>query len=107
MKHKSTWRPIFSKPLLLLLLSNNDLLQQFEDYDIELRKLHFKRSVVVPNHIFIAFNYQIYKLIVLKFYLTYIFSRNNNFRGFSNKMKNVKNLLFFSLTENNNVIGLA
>ena len=37
MKHKSTWRPIFSKPLLLLLLPNNDLLQQFEDYVIELQ----------------------------------------------------------------------
>ena len=69
MKHKSTWRPIFSKPLLLLLLSNNDLLQQFEDYVIELRYFNFKRSVVVPNHIFIALNYQIYKLLVLKFYL--------------------------------------
>ena len=40
MKHKSTWRPIFSEPH------------------------YFKRSVVLPNHIFIAFNYQIYKLLV-------------------------------------------
>ena len=45
MKYKSTWRPIFSEPL------------------------HFKRLVVVPNHIFIAFNYQIYKLLVLNVYL--------------------------------------
>ena len=45
MKHKSTWHPIFLEPL------------------------HFKCSVVLPNHIFIAFNYQIYKLLVLKFYL--------------------------------------
>ena len=50
MKQRSTWRPIFSE------------------------SLHFKRSVVLPNHIFIAFNYQIYKLLVLKFYLT----ENNN-----------------------------
>ena len=44
-------------------------------------------------------------MLVLKLYLIKICSRNNNFMGFSNKMKNVKNRGFFSLTENNNVIG--
>ena len=45
--HKSRWRPIFSK------------------------RLHFGRSVVlvVPNHIFNAYNYQINKVLVFKFYL--------------------------------------
>jgi len=41
MKHKSAWRPIFSEPL------------------------HFKRLVVLPNHIFIAFNYHWQKIIML------------------------------------------
>jgi hypothetical protein len=43
--HKSRWRPIFSQ------------------------RLHFERSVVVPNHIFNAYNYQINKVLVFKFYL--------------------------------------
>jgi hypothetical protein len=74
MEHKSTWRSIFSEPL------------------------HFNCSVVVPNHSFIAFNYQIYKLLVLNFYLIYKFVHGIiMFRGFSNEMKNVKNVFFFSL----------
>jgi hypothetical protein len=45
--HKSRWRPIFSQ------------------------RLHFERSVVVPNHIVNAYNYQINKVLVFKFYLIY------------------------------------
>jgi hypothetical protein len=66
--HKSRWRPIFSK------------------------RLHFGRSVVVPNHIFNAYNYQINKVLVLSdifFYHEII-----NFRCFSNEMKKVKIRVF-------------
>jgi hypothetical protein len=68
--HKSRWHPIFSQ------------------------WLHFGRSVVVPNHIFNAYNYQINKVLVFKFYLIYFLSRNNKFRCFSNEMKKVKILVF-------------
>jgi hypothetical protein len=40
--------------------------------------LHFRHSVVVPNHIFIAFSYRIYKFLVLNFYLIYFFIRTEN-----------------------------
>ena len=79
--HKSTWRPIFSK------------------------RLHFGRSVVVPNHSFNTYNYQINKVLVFKFYLIFFFHEIINFMCFSNEMKKVKNRFFFTLTENNNVIG--
>ena len=53
--HKSTWRPIFSEPF------------------------HFGRSVVVPNHIFNAYNCQINEDLAFKFYLIYFLSRNIQF----------------------------
>ena len=58
--------------------------------------LHFRDSAVIPNHIFIAFNYQIYKFLVLNFYLICFFHEIIIFRCFSNEMKMV--------TENNNGI---
>jgi hypothetical protein len=67
--HISTWCPIFSEAL------------------------HFGHSVVVPNHICIAFNYQIYKFLVLNFYLICFFHEIIILGGFLMKWKRWQKIL--------------
>jgi hypothetical protein len=70
--HISTWWPIFSEAL------------------------HFGHSVVVPNHICIAFNYQIYKFLVLNFYLICFFHEIIILGGFLMKWKRWQKILTLS-----------
>jgi hypothetical protein len=51
---------------------------------------------------FYCFNYQIYKILILYFYLIFFSHEIIIFRWFSNEMKKVRNR-FFTLTENKNV----
>jgi hypothetical protein len=72
----------------------NELFVDTNHKSIFSKRLHFGR-LVVPNHIFNAYNYQIDSSSFQVFSDIYFFHKIINFRCFFNEMKKVKNQVFF------------